>query len=89
MTKSRSKPLTMDEWRNSPKSARNSPKLTPEQAQQITDEAIAHNHKWDVQEKINARRTAETQANYRGVHENNNKQAESSNIVERQDQEEN
>ena len=54
----------MDEWRNSPKSARNSPKLTPEQAQQITDEAIAHNHKWDVQEKINARRTAETQANY-------------------------
>ncbi len=51
MTKSRSKPLTMDEWRNSPKSARKNPKLTPEQAQQITDEAIAHNHKWDVQEK--------------------------------------
>ena len=75
----------MDEWRNSPKSALNNPKLTPEEAQQITDEAIAHNHKWDVQEKINARRTAETQANHRGVHENNDKQAGNRNSVERQD----
>jgi hypothetical protein len=62
----------MDEWRNSPKSARNNPKLTPEQAQQITDEAIAHNHKWDVQEKINARRKDDIQASLKDLLENNN-----------------
>jgi hypothetical protein len=62
----------MDEWRNSPKSARNNPKLTPEQAQQITDEAIAHNHKWDVQEKINARRKDDIQASLEDLSENNN-----------------
>ena len=62
----------MDEWRNSPKSARNNPKLTPEQAQQITDEAIAHNHKWDVQEKINARRKDDIQTNREGLSVNNN-----------------
>ena len=54
--KIRSKPLTMEEWRNSPNSARNKQKLTPEQAQKITDEAIAGGNKWDVQEDINARR---------------------------------
>ena len=72
MTKSRSKPLTMDEWRNSPKSARNNPKLTPEEAQQIIDEAIAHNHKWDVQEKINARRKDDIQTNREDLSVNNN-----------------
>lgn len=46
----------MEEWINSPKSARNNPKLTPEQAQKITDEAIAGGQKWDVQEALNARR---------------------------------
>ena len=49
----------MDEWRKSPQSARNNPKLSPEKAQQIADEAIAGGQKWDVQEKINARRQAE------------------------------
>ena len=49
----------MDEWRKSPQSARNNPKLSPERAQQIADEAIAGGQKWDVQEKINARRQAE------------------------------
>ena len=51
--------MSMEEWRNSPESARNKPKLTPEQAQKIADEAIAGGQKWDVQEKINARRKAE------------------------------
>jgi hypothetical protein len=50
------RPMTMEEWRNSPESARNKPTLTPEEAQRITDEAIAHGDVWDVQEKINARR---------------------------------
>ena len=51
--------MSMDEWRKSPQSARNNPKLSPEKAQQIADEAIAGGQKWDVQEKINARRQAE------------------------------
>ena len=51
--------MSMDEWRKSPQSARNNPKLSPERAQQIADEAIAGGQKWDVQEKINARRQAE------------------------------
>jgi hypothetical protein len=50
------RPMTMEEWINSPESARNKPKLNLEQAQRITDEAIAHGDVWDVQEKINARR---------------------------------
>jgi len=52
----------MDEWRQSPKNPRNTPKLSPEENQRIIDEALAHDHKWEVQEKINARRQAETQA---------------------------
>ena len=48
--------MSMDEWRNSPLSARNKPKLTAQQAQQISDEAIAGGKVWDVQEKLNARR---------------------------------
>jgi len=51
--------MSMEEWRKSPQSARNNPKLSPEKAQQIADEAIAGGQKWDVQEKINARRQAE------------------------------
>lgn len=51
--------MSMDEWRKSPDSARNRPKLSPERAQQIADEAIAGGQKWDVQEKINARRRAD------------------------------
>lgn len=51
--------MSMEEWRKSPLSARNNPKLSPEQAQRIADEAIAGGQKWDVQEKINARRQAE------------------------------
>jgi hypothetical protein len=51
--------MSMDEWRKSPQSARNNPKLSPEKAQQIADEAIAGGQKWDVQDKINARRQAE------------------------------
>lgn len=51
--------MSMEEWRKSPQSARNNPKLSPEKAQQIADEAIAGGQKWDVQEEINARRQAE------------------------------
>jgi hypothetical protein len=51
--------MSMEEWRKSPQSARNNPKLSPEKAQQIADEAIAGGQKWDVQEKINARRQAD------------------------------
>lgn len=49
---------TMEEWRNSPQNARNNPKLSPEDAQRITDEAIAGGQIWDALEKINARRRA-------------------------------
>lgn len=51
--------MSMEEWRKSPLSARNNPKLSPEKAQQIADEAITGGQKWDVQENINARRRAE------------------------------
>ena len=51
--------MSMDEWRKSPQSARNNPKLSSEQAQRIADEAVAGGQKWDVQEKINARRQAD------------------------------
>jgi hypothetical protein len=50
------RPMTMEEWVNSPESGRNKPTLTPEEAQRIADEAIAGGQIWDVQEKINARR---------------------------------
>jgi hypothetical protein len=55
------RPMTSEEWRNSRQNAGNNPKLSPEQAQKIVDEAIAHAVVWDVQEKINARRLAELQ----------------------------
>jgi len=48
--------MSIKEWVKSPESARNKPKLSPEQAQRISDEAISHGDVWDVQEKINARR---------------------------------
>ena len=60
--RNKQRPMTMEEWRNSPDSARNKPKLTPEEAQKITDEAIECGQVWDVQEKINARRQAELKA---------------------------
>ena len=60
--RNRQKPLSMEEWRNSPQTTRNNPKLSPEDAQRITDEAIAGGQKWDVQERINARRKAELDA---------------------------
>ena len=56
------RPMTTEEWANSPQSARNNPKLSPEEAQRIADEAIAGGQIWDVQEKINARRQAEMPA---------------------------
>lgn len=56
--RNKQRPLTVTERRELPDGARNHQKLTPEQAQQITDEAIAGGQKWDVQEKINARRRA-------------------------------
>ena len=54
--------MSMEEWRIHPDNARNTPKISPEHAEQLYDEAIAHGHKWEVQEKINARRLAELQA---------------------------
>jgi hypothetical protein len=60
--RNKQKPLSMEEWRNSPDNPRNNPKLSPEDAQRITDEAIAGGQKWDVQEQINARRKAELDA---------------------------
>ena len=54
--------MSMEEWRNHPDNARNTPKISPEFGQKIEDEALAHGHKWEVQEKINARRLAELQA---------------------------
>lgn len=52
----------MEEWRNHPENPRNTPKLSPEENQRIIDEALAAGQKWDVQERINARRLADLQA---------------------------
>ncbi len=52
----------MDEWRRHPENPRNTPKLSPEENQRIVDEALAAGQKWDVQERINARRLADLQA---------------------------
>lgn len=54
--------MSMEEWRNHPDNPRNTPKISPELGQKIEDEALAHGQKWDVQEKINARRLADLQA---------------------------
>lgn len=54
--------MRTEEWRNSPQSARNKPKLSPEDAKRIADEAIAGGDVWNVQEDINARRRAERNA---------------------------
>ena len=54
--------VSKEEWAKSPLNARNNPKISPERAQQLYDEAIAHGHKWEVQEKINARRLANLQS---------------------------
>lgn len=60
--RNKQRPPSMEEWRKSPLSVRNNPKLSPEDAQRIADEAIAGGQIWDVQEKINARRRAERAA---------------------------
>jgi tRNA A-37 threonylcarbamoyl transferase component Bud32 len=54
--------MTKEEWENSPHNTRKNPKLSPEEAQRIADEAIAGGQIWDVQEKINARRRADLNA---------------------------
>jgi hypothetical protein len=51
--------ISKEAWENSPHNTRKNPKLSPEEAQRIADEAIAGGQKWDVQEQINARRIAE------------------------------
>jgi len=38
--RNKQRPMTTEEWANSPQSARNNPKLSPEEAQRIADEAI-------------------------------------------------
>jgi hypothetical protein len=53
---------TREEWRNSPENPRNNPKLSPEDAQRIADEAMAGGQKWDVFEATQARRQAELNA---------------------------
>jgi hypothetical protein len=59
--------MSMEEWRNHPDNPRNKPKISQELGQKIEDEALAHGQKWDVQERINARRLAEIQAECGGV----------------------
>jgi hypothetical protein len=54
--------ISGEAWENSPHNTRKNPKLSPEEAQRIADEAIAGGQVWDVQEKINARRRAELNA---------------------------
>lgn len=56
------KAMSMEEWRNHPDNPRNTPKLSPEENQRIIDEALAAGQKWDVQERINAHRLADLQA---------------------------
>lgn len=51
-----------EEWRDSPDNPRNKPKLSPEDAKRITDEAIAGGQKWDTFEATKARRQAENAA---------------------------
>ena len=52
----------MEEWRNHPDNPRNTPKISPEENQRLLDEALAAGQKWDVQERINARRLADLNA---------------------------
>jgi hypothetical protein len=52
------RPMSMEEWRNHPDNPRNTPKISPEENQRLLDEALATGQKWDVQERINARRHA-------------------------------
>jgi len=46
-------PLTTEEWRKSPESVRNKPKLSEEENERIVNEAIAGGQKWDVYERLN------------------------------------
>ncbi len=57
------RPMSMEEWRNHPDNPRNTPKISPEENQRLLDETLATGQKWDVQERINARRLAEMRAN--------------------------
>lgn len=57
----------MEEWRKSPQNPRNTPKLSLDEAQTITDEAIAGGRVWKPQEEINARRLKELKAQCGGV----------------------
>ena len=58
--------MSMEEWRNHPNNPRNTPKISPELGQKIEDETLAQGVKWDVQEKINARRLAELRSECSG-----------------------
>lgn len=58
--------MSMEEWRNHPDNPRNTPKISPELGQKIEDETLAQGVKWDVQEKINARRLADLRAECSG-----------------------
>ena len=54
--------MSMEEWRRHPDNPRNTPKISPEENQRLLDEALATGQKWDVQERINARRLADLNA---------------------------
>jgi hypothetical protein len=54
--------MSMEEWRRHPDNPRNTPKISPEENQRLLDEALAAGQKWDVQERINARRLADLNA---------------------------
>lgn len=47
-------PLTTEEWRKSPDSVINKPKLSADKNERIVNEAIAGGQKWDVHEDLNA-----------------------------------
>ncbi len=55
----KSRYISPQDWEKHPANRLNNPKMTEDEAQRIADEAIAGGQKWDVQEKINARRRAE------------------------------
>ncbi len=54
--------MSMEEWRRHPDNPRNTPKISPEANQRLLDDALAAGQKWDVQERINARRLADLNA---------------------------
>lgn len=48
LLKNRKKPISLADWRKSPKNPRNKPKLSPEEANRISKEAIAKGKKLDM-----------------------------------------